>query len=237
MATTPSKYLLVEGKDDQHVLFNLLAKHDIPFDSKEKPRKDCPSAIRIDRIFKEEETDIDPADYFYSQLKLIPESGYLGIILDADFNLQGKWAALRSRLLKLGFPETDINKEPSPTGSIIRAEDKPAVGIWLMPDNAGKGELEHFLELLVPRKEENPLWLRVLNALESMPPEEDFPSYSKRFKEQDRRKAMIHTWLAWQEEPGKPLGQALTACYFDANAPHALVFIDWIRRLFALTPA
>jgi hypothetical protein len=106
-----------------------------------------------------------------------------------------------------------------------------------MPDNILEGELEHFLELLVPRKNENPLWLRVLEALDGMPSEASFPGYVKRFKEQDRRKALIHTWLAWQEEPGKPLGQALTARYFDAHAPHALVFVNWIRQLFLSTQA
>lgn len=235
MSATPSKYLLVEGKNDAHVLFSLLAQHHIPADSKEKPLKNL-DAVRIDTIFKDSD-DIDPADYFYTQLKLIPESGCLGIVLDADFNLEGKWTALRSRLLKFGFPETTIDTKPQPTGAIIRAEDMPAVGIWLMPDNTLEGELEHFLELLVPRKDENPLWSHVSSTLAGMPPEHEFPDYSKRFKEQDRRKAIIHTWLAWQEEPGKPLGQALTARYFDARAPHALTFIDWIRRLFAPTPA
>lgn len=236
MAAAPNKYLLVEGKNDQHVLFSLLATHSIPADSKEKPLKDS-DAIRIDKIYKETDEDIDPADYFYNQLKMIPESGCLGIILDADFNLAGKWEALRTRLIKLGFPDSTIEKMPLPTGAIIRIEDKPTVGIWLMPDNTVEGELEHFLELLVPRREENPLWSRVLETLADMPPEQDFPDYSKRFKEQDRRKAMIHTWLAWQEEPGKPLGQALTARYFDAHAPHAAVFIDWIRRLFIANQA
>jgi len=238
MAATPIKQLLVEGKNDAHVMFNLLVKHDISADSKEKPRNK-PGTIRIDSIFTDD-NDVDPAAHFYNQLKVIPEDGYLGIVLDADFNLQDKWVALRNRLLQFGFSESAIDKsevdnKPIQTGAIIREENMPTVGIWLMPDNTAEGELEHFLELLVPRKEENPLWLRVLKALEDMPPEDSFPSYVKRFKEQDRRKAVIHTWLAWQKEPGKPLGQALGVGYFDAQASHALVFINWIRQLFLPT--
>ncbi len=57
-----------------------------------------------------------------------------------------------------------------------------------------------------------------------------------RFRSTYRIKAKIHTWLAWQKEPGKPLGQAITATYFDANAPHAQELIDWIRRLFIPEP-
>ena len=47
-------------------------------------------------------------------------------------------------------------------------------------------------------------------------------------------KAHVHTWLAWQKEPGKPMGQAITKRYLDANAPHAQQLIVWIRKLFGL---
>lgn len=47
-------------------------------------------------------------------------------------------------------------------------------------------------------------------------------------------KAEIHTWLAWQEEPGRPMGQAITKRYFDANAPHAQKLIGWVRQFFNL---
>jgi hypothetical protein len=53
-----------------------------------------------------------------------------------------------------------------------------------------------------------------------------------RFKEVHESKARIHTWLAWQEEPGKPVGQAITARYLDANMPHVRQLLDWIRELF-----
>ena len=58
---------------------------------------------------------------------------------------------------------------------------------------------------------------------------------SCRFKEAHVAKARIHTWLAWQEEPGKPLGQAITKKFFDSSAPQAQQFIDWIRNLFELS--
>lgn len=235
MTTIQSKRLLVEGKNDAHVLFSLFDKHGICFGSEDKS-SEHPESIFIQKIFTNKDKDVDPIQFFSVQLKFTSESGCLGIILDADFNLEGNWMALRNRLVEFGFSESAIDAQRKPTGTIIREKNMPTVGIWLMPDNILEGELEHFLELLVPRKEENPLWLRVLNALEDMPPENSFPSYVKRFKEQDRRKAMIHTWLAWQEAPGKPLGQALTARYFDAHAPHALVFINWIRQLFSLNP-
>ncbi len=42
----------------------------------------------------------------------------------------------------------------------------------------------------------------------------------------------MRTWLAWQEEPGKPFGTAITARYLDADAPPAKALVDWMRRLF-----
>jgi hypothetical protein len=49
--------------------------------------------------------------------------------------------------------------------------------------------------------------------------------------------ACIHTWLAWQKEPGKPMGVAITARYLDATTSHAQQLISWIRRLFDLEQA
>lgn len=44
---------------------------------------------------------------------------------------------------------------------------------------------------------------------------------------------MIHTWLAWQDDPGTPLGQAITKRYLDAEGPHVAAFLSWLTRLFA----
>lgn len=48
------------------------------------------------------------------------------------------------------------------------------------------------------------------------------------------RKAMIHTWLAWQREPGRPMGLAITKRFLDPEAPSAMEFVAWVRRLFDL---
>jgi AAA15 family ATPase/GTPase len=50
--------------------------------------------------------------------------------------------------------------------------------------------------------------------------------------EVDRSKAIIHTYLAWQKEPGRPMGQSITAKVLDPNLEIALSFITWIRTLF-----
>lgn len=53
-----------------------------------------------------------------------------------------------------------------------------------------------------------------------------------RFESLKRPKVLMHTWLAWQNEPGKPYGQAITARYLDASLPTGAVFADWLKRVF-----
>ena len=42
----------------------------------------------------------------------------------------------------------------------------------------------------------------------------------------------MHTWLAWQSEPGKPYGQAISAKYLNTDLPMAKTFANWLRRTF-----
>jgi hypothetical protein len=49
-----------------------------------------------------------------------------------------------------------------------------------------------------------------------------------------RPKALIHTWLAWQETPGMPMGQAITAQVLKHDCAIALSFVEWLQRLFEL---
>lgn len=43
-----------------------------------------------------------------------------------------------------------------------------------------------------------------------------------------------HTWLAWQDEPGKQLHQAVEHGIFDPQSPRSRPFVKWFRRLFEL---
>lgn len=95
-----------------------------------------------------------------------------------------------------------------------------------MPDNTIPGMLEHFVGFLVPSNDK--LWKVAEDILE------DVITLDPRFPKQHKMKAQIHTWLAWQEEPGKPLGQSITKRYFDPSAPHAQQFINWLRELFII---
>ena len=100
----------------------------------------------------------------------------------------------------------------------------PRVGIWLMPDNRLPGILEDFLRFLVP--DGDGLLAHAGQAIDSI------PAGQRRFSDVKAAKARIHTWLAWQEEPGKPFGQAISAHYLNPELPAADIFAGWLQRTF-----
>lgn len=55
------------------------------------------------------------------------------------------------------------------------------------------------------------------------------------YKPAHHSKALIHTWLSWQDEPGKPLGQAITRQVLKPETEVASIFIDWLKQLFGKT--
>jgi len=196
--------LLVEGKDDLQVLRHLLRHHRIP-----------------EPFIKENEGVDRLLESLPQQLKS-SELERLGVVLDANASLAGRWESLRNIAIKSGY--TNVPVHPDSSGTIIKQQDKPGIGFWLMPDNTIPGMLEDFVQHLVT--ENGVLWTLANDSLQRIPKPE------QRFPDSHRIKAHIHTWLAWQEEPGTPMGLAITKRYFKGDAPLAQKFIAWIRRLF-----
>ncbi len=157
-----------------------------------------------------------------------PDLNRIGIILDADDKgATPRWDTLKN-ILHEKFPDFDSSPYSlTLKGLVIEILPSLTIGIWVMPDNNNKGYLEHFITKLAPQEDE--LWLHANDAVEKLS-KEDFNKFSPIRKQ----KALVHTWLAWQKEPGKPIGAAIQAGYFDANAPAADAFVDWIGRVFEL---
>ncbi|MDX2286553.1 MAG: DUF3226 domain-containing protein [Bacteroidia bacterium] len=146
-----------------------------------------------------------------------------GIILDADQHPQARWQSIRNMLTSKGYLVPD---RPDPHGTVLRAEGLVTFGIWMMPDNQSPGELEDFMRLLIP--EQDRLLHHAVESLNRMEAE-----HIQRYPAQDRSKALLHTWLAWQEQPGKPMGQSVTAQHFDLQQPVCAAFVHWLKTLFA----
>ena len=203
-------FLLVEGKDDEHVFYSLLKHHQIPrrFEIKNKES--------INKLLDTLEVELLSSDL-----------GRLGIVVDADIDVAARWQALRDKLIRSGYSTVPVS--PNLNGTTIKEEELPIVGIWLMPDNTIPGMLENFVSFLIPP--DDSLWPMAEDVLQKVI-EKD-----RRFRDTYQMKAQLHTWLAWQEQPGTPLGLAITNRYLDANAPHAQKLMDWIRQLFNLESA
>ena len=199
--------LLVEGKDDEHVLYNLFAHYKVPQKFKIK------NTEGIDRLIEALDVEVDG-----SELKRI------GVVVDADVVLEDRWKALKNVLLKAGY--SSIPSMPGSNGTIIQNDERPTVGIWLMPDNTLPGMIEDFIKFLVPK--DDVLWPLAEDIVQRV------IETDQKFRSSYRSKANLHTWLAWQEEPGGPMGQAITKRYLNADETHARQLIAWIRQLFEL---
>lgn len=207
--------LLVEGSNDEHVLYSLLVHHNVPRSFSVINKRG------VNNILETLDVEID-------------RSGLerLGIILDADENVSARWQSLRDRLDDIGY--MDIPFAPDINGTTITQDGRPIIGIWLMPDTTIPGMLEDFVSQLIPSREINVLWRMVEDTFTRLPAQDELSPGERRFSDNATIKAEIHTWLAWQEEPGKPLGQAITARYFDAGSPYTARLMTWLQDLFVV---
>ncbi|MGK7938611.1 MAG: DUF3226 domain-containing protein, partial [Crocosphaera sp.] len=143
--------------------------------------------------------------------------------VDADQDLQARWQAIRDKLKLVGYD--NIPKNPCPECWIYEQEELPKIGVWIMPNNQLIGELEDFVSYLIP--DDDQLQLKANEILDEL---EKFKING--YNNEDRCKAFIHTWLAWQKEPGMPMGLSITAKVLKNNPAIAETFISWLNQLY-----
>jgi hypothetical protein len=203
------RILLVEGSDDEHVLKNICGMRGVPL---------------LDEI-KNHEGVVQLLQSIPVRLNLSQDGDIVGVVIDADANIASRWQSLREALNRLGYQS--IPTTPAPEGTIVPPPEGtilPRVGIWIMPDNQTDSILEDFLRFLVP--EESPLFEHVQSSVAAIPDNE------RLFGKLAEPKAIIHTWLAWQEDPGNPYGLAIKAGYLDSTVSQVDVLVSWLNRLF-----
>ena len=203
------KILLVEGTDDEHVLKHICGNRGVAHLDEVKPHGSVDTLLESIPV----------------RLKASEDGDIVGVVIDADTNVDG--AGTRCEIDLSTWDTKMFRQTPAPDGTIL---DPPAgtllprVGIWIMPDNRTSGILEDFLRFLVPQ--EGHLFKHVQSSVATIPEGE------RRFSAVTEPKAIIHTWLAWQKEPGKPLGTAITARFLDPNVAQVDVLVSWLNRLF-----
>lgn len=203
--------LVVEGKNDQHVVWALCEQHQLDETfSVHVPGQDESGGI---------EALLADIPVRLMQRRLVT----LGIVADANQDLPGRWQNIRNCLERAGY--ASLPSQPDANGLTISPPGRPRVGVWLMPDNQSPGMLENFARLIPDSDLLAPQAEACLREIEQQG--------LNRYKPIHYPKAFVHTWLAWQENPGFPMGLGITTHTLSHDKPLALAFVGWLERLFA----
>lgn len=221
-ANDPKPLLLVEGRDDAHVIKALAKRYGLV---NEELKEICSI-----KDFNQEDGGIS---LLLEELSVALKGSYktIAVVVDADTDIEKRWQQIRSLLSKNA---TVVPEKPLPQGTTVdvivneQSTKTIRVGLWIMPNNRLPGMLEDFLQMLIAdTSADQPMKTFAEQTFENM--------IAKKIHRFDEKlhwsKAFIHTWLAWQKDPGKPMGLAVTMKYFDANQPVAQGFIDWLKQL------
>ena len=211
MEQDQSRILLVEGSGDKGVITEILKEWNVP----------CPF-IR--------ECGSDGEVFKMLKLYLTNPGQYrtVGVIVDADTYPEGRL----QRFLQIveGGGRYKLNPRTSlpPDGLVLDAQEMDAarLGLWVMPDNQGHGMLEDFLSKLATTVHPE-LMDESENAIANVE-----NRGIQQYTPVHRPKAKMHTYLAWQKEPGSTLPVAIMKHYLDATSDNARPFVNWIKRLF-----
>lgn len=198
------KKLLVEGNDDQHVIWALCEKFKVTHNF------DVIDCEGIDNLLLQ-----IPIRFKQSDLNA------LGIIIDADTDIKKRWASLSSQLAEQGFslPETIPNE------GLVMEKNGIRIGVWIMPNNNLNGMLEDFISFLIPKDDK--LQIIAQDTLESIEQKK-----LDRYKPSFKSKALLHSWLSWQDDPGTPMGWAITKKYLTTDEANCLRLINWLKAIF-----
>jgi hypothetical protein len=226
MRENPIQRLLVEGDNDIHVITNLLMT------MKHKPFKGYADTDIYKKEFVVSAGGKVKAKELIPSILDIPDLEHFGIILDADESAENTWVSIRNILKINGFAEPELPMKLTSKGILIQQKGKPIIGIWIMPDNLmpiNKGEiayLEHFYEQII--HPEDKFLAKAHSIIDEISRDKEC-----NFATKDKQKAKIHTWLAWQSEPGKSMGVSLKKkSSFDLKSTAVISFTEWLDSVF-----
>jgi hypothetical protein len=207
--------LYVEGKTDQHVTIQLLRQF-TPWPD-DNPPLNINEKLGKDNILSKHK-------FVKTRLDTSTVSA-AGFVLDADNNPKGRWESIRNQLVAI---DASVPADLPATGLIHLLPDDKRVGVWIMPDNRSNGAIETLCAKLIP-DEQSGVWDYTETAITTAKKR----GATWRHPE-DRDKARVHSYLAWQSEPGTPPGLAIKTRLLDAHASAAKPYIDWMLELFRL---
>ena len=194
--------LLVEGRNDKHVVWQICNRH-----------PELPDFFISDR------GDINAVMESIGPEILAADRQALGILVDTDDDPRSRWDEIAYQLRAFGVQPPS---GPDPDGTIIPGV-VPRVGVWLMPGNNLAGEIEEFVASMVPSGD--PVWPLAQAYIDGL------PSYDGKFPEGKTLRAKIYAWLATRADP-RLMGQAIGRGDLETNGPLCQRFLAWLNRLF-----
>lgn len=211
---TPKK-LIVEGYQDSRVIPELIEANGITWEEA--------SGTPIVYIKSHGSDQFIDETIISTELKASGLTA-LGLIIDADSDLNARWASIKNACSK---SITNLPKEIPESGLIRETAAGVKFGVWIMPDNKAQGMLETFLTYLIPDKSES-IWQYAQESAQ------EAKNKGAAFKDAHYDKAYIYTWLAWQDPPGRQLHNAVIERILDPTHPKAQTFVRWFRQLYDL---
>ena len=199
----PERLLVVEGPDDRHVICHIVKR------CTQLPDFEIEDRGSVEKLVASIGADLKA-----------PGRRVLGIVVDADDSVEDRWRSVTDRLRKAGVSVGN----PKPGGTIIGELDLlPRVGVWIMPDNRSPGELEDFIQTMIPS--DDSVWPLSRRYIEGIPGEE------RLFSDKKESRAKVHAWLAARERP-RLMGAAIGAHDLLVDQEPCQSLVAWLRRLF-----
>lgn len=236
--------LCVEGPDDVHVISKLLHNHGLT--RLRNPKNKSVNPLEL-FLYDSLALDIQPCGgieeaigkFEAAILNIASNPRVIGLVIDndPDQNRERQISELITRIQqqRIGGDTFSWNTATGADGILVPggfiaepANDvTPRISYWLMPDNQNEGMLEDFLAQIIPY-DRNDLRDFAINSAQQAKSD-----YKAPYKDCHATKAAMHTYLAWQDEPGKPFGLAFDQKSFDSQHALAVGFVAWIQRLFS----
>ena len=232
--------LYVEGRTDEIVVMQVLRRPDFfVHANKDQISKENIPRIQLLVTFVESKTGSSG-----SRTELLADLGArlfrpthraVGYVIDADRreftgdDLASTWQSIRDRLAKAPISITTPQVPPTDGFVGYHSQLGTPIGVWLMPDNTHDGTLEDFLKELASGPDQ------LLPYAERCTVEAR-KEHGAAFGEKDTDKAVICTWLAWQEEPGMNWATAFKQRCLNPESELGLRFSAWVQRLLAPRP-
>lgn len=156
----------------------------------------------------------------------------LGLVVDADLPVHGGGfvatiKTINHRLSEVGMKPLAQRAGGGFEAAFQKSTKRCKVGVWVMPDNASDGYLEHLLQGLVGVVHQPSLLHARQATTAAMAAGVGFSA-----KVHHRVKADLGAFLAWHDVPRMSFGKALSDGYLEGSHPNAGALLNWLNWLY-----